>query len=188
MRYHNQKWNINNTRTHLTPDRKSKINHTIFAGFECFSAHTTTHSAGVYVYYLVRKFLRRERRVCRKKHTQSQSCPEKTCIWNTIKSHRHTHGVTAMALHKNERNGLHGAEERILFFFMIMTHEIPYRQTHKLTATRPYYSDHKRSSLSLSLSVAFPVCARARWVYVRFRFIHKFCFASSSSYSIVFRH
>lgn len=28
-----------------------------------------------------------------------------------------------------------------------MTHEIPHRQTHKLTAALPYYSDHKRFSL-----------------------------------------
>lgn len=52
-------------------------------------------------------------------------------------------------------------ESRNEFFFMIMTHEIPYRQTHKLTATRPYYSDHKRFSLCIFSAVCI-------------RFVHNF--------------
>lgn len=83
---------------------------------------------------------------------------------NKLASHTLTHG-TAMALHKNERNGLRGVGSTNEYFFfscfMIMTHEIPYRQTHKLTATRPYYGDHKRFSPHI---LCVCVCARHGFV------------------------
>lgn len=125
--------------------------------------HNDSVYYSVYSYFCGTTFKRApEHRVCKKKKIIQSS--RKYIKHNKLASHTLTHG-TAMALHKNERNGLRGVGSTNEYFFfscfMIMTHEIPYRQTHKLTATRPYYGDHKRFSPHI---LCVCVCARHGFV------------------------